>query len=149
MQLDAAATPGKATRLHFITLFLKNYVYVSSRDTFVPGPAMPMQLPSQICKALDDLQAINQGVASLRTCFLLEDLFCDWLLVTCTLERARGSQSMFWQSCAGMQCLICFTDYFLSYVSLYCLHHVKSCKNACCSSRKYEQHIDGETVMLK
>ena len=65
MQLGAATTPGKATRLHFITLFLKDYVYLPNRDTFVPGPAMPMQLPSQICQALDALQAISHGVPSL------------------------------------------------------------------------------------
>ena len=43
-------------------LFLKQYVYSSSKDAFLPTPGMPDHLPRQICDALAVLHDISTGM---------------------------------------------------------------------------------------
>lgn len=57
-------------KLHVTRLFLKDYVYLTLEGKFVPLPAMPSQLPGQICTLLHSLHGISQGNLS-HPCFSL------------------------------------------------------------------------------
>lgn len=54
------------TTVNVITLLLATYVYDAALGAFVPLPAVPLQLPAQLCSAARALQAIEQGMLRLQ-----------------------------------------------------------------------------------
>ena len=61
MQAGEMGNSDRSQQVRIIHLFLRDYFYSPSEGKFVPVPAMPEHLQSEICKALHALRCVDQG----------------------------------------------------------------------------------------
>ena len=80
---------GDLRHVRGFQLLLRTFVYIPDSDTFEPVPAMPRQLPQQICQALYTLKQIDTaGTCTTIICLGTAD---HMPLCTSGIQRAANS----------------------------------------------------------